>query len=218
VLHAFSPIHSVNPNSGFSGSCSPTTFCTRQTARPPHSHTHCTGSLSLTYLHSHRVSDEELASAKATDPSVAFVKQAALFGRSRRRWFVLHRAQHKLAYYGKPFVPPEVCVEALLMPCCPVLLTVCYSGERARERERAPTRLDSDCPTPHTSHCPHAHATSPNHTHHPPTTQIGELKGVIDLVTVVDATNVGKKIEIKVAKGRSTYKLIADNEKIARDW
>jgi hypothetical protein len=41
---------------------------------------------------------------------------------------------------------------------------------------------------------------------------------VIDLVTVVDATNVGKKIEIKVAKGRSTYKLIADNEKIARDW
>lgn len=50
------------------------------------------------------------------------------------------------------------------------------------------------------------------------TLQIGELKGFVDLVKVVDINAIGRKLELKVAKGRGTYKLIADTEKIARDW
>lgn len=35
---------------------------------------------------------------------------------------------------------------------------------------------------------------------------------------VVDATHTGNKIEIRITKGRSPYKLVADSEKIAKDW
>jgi hypothetical protein len=51
---------------------------------------------------------EKLAQANSTDPSVAFMKQPAYIGFARRRWFVLHRKSHTLAYYAKPFVPPEI--------------------------------------------------------------------------------------------------------------
>eukprot|EP00039_Didymoeca_costata_P022585 m.4791 g.4791 ORF g.4791 m.4791 type:complete len:379 (+) comp3103_c0_seq1:40-1176(+) len=40
------------------------------------------------------------------DPAVWLVKQPAMMGRARRRWFVLHRHSRILAYYSKSFIPP----------------------------------------------------------------------------------------------------------------
>lgn len=48
--------------------------------------------------------------------------------------------------------------------------------------------------------------------------QKGVIKGVINLAEVVDVNAFGSRLEIKVARGRSTYKLLADSEKIASDW
>eukprot|EP00040_Diaphanoeca_grandis_P037040 m.239431 g.239431 ORF g.239431 m.239431 type:complete len:424 (+) comp33745_c3_seq3:83-1354(+) len=97
---------------------------------------------------------ENLDSAVLSDPSIHFVKQAAFFGRKKRRWFVLHRNSHILAYYVRPFVPPAK----------------------------------------------------------------GEIKGIINLAEVVDVNSFGARLEIKVARGRSTFKLLADSDKIAHDW
>eukprot|EP00041_Stephanoeca_diplocostata_P021400 m.497879 g.497879 ORF g.497879 m.497879 type:complete len:400 (+) comp21818_c1_seq3:220-1419(+) len=98
--------------------------------------------------------DPSLSLAVSTDPSIHMTKSAAWFGRSHRRYFVLHRDVHKLAYYARPFVPP----------------------------------------------------------------QKGILKGVINLGEVVDVNAFGCKLELHIAKGRSVFKLVADTDKIARDW
>lgn len=95
-----------------------------------------------------------IAEAVLSDPSIHFIKQPAFLGRKKRRWFVLHRASHVLAYYALPFIPP----------------------------------------------------------------QKGALKGVINLAEIVDVNAFGARLEIKVARGRSAYKLLADSEKVARDW
>lgn len=42
--------------------------------------------------------DPSLSQAVTTDPSIHMTKSAAWFGRSHRRYFVLHRDVHKLAY------------------------------------------------------------------------------------------------------------------------
>lgn len=101
-----------------------------------------------------KVDQMQLDEATDADPCMHFVKAAARFGRSKRRWFVLHRKSHKLAYYTKPFVPP----------------------------------------------------------------QKGQVKGVVDLTTVVEVNATGNKLELAIFKGRKPFKLTADSPKIAEDW
>lgn len=48
--------------------------------------------------------------------------------------------------------------------------------------------------------------------------QEGILKGVVNLGEVVDVNAFGCRLELHIAKGRSVFKLVADTEKIARDW
>jgi hypothetical protein len=100
------------------------------------------------------VRDEYLLSDKF-DPGVWLVKAPATkIGRSKRRWFVLHRRERQLVYYTMAFIPPA------------------KAG----------------------------------------------VKGVIKLQDITGISCRNTMIEISVARGRSMYKLQADDDKTAADW